>query len=285
MGIVLNISESSMQKKANYEIYRLEFPDKRFYIGCTSLGVFKRVSDHYSASKQEKLNSRLYKAIRKFGMGNIKVETIDFANDKTKAFELEKKYVALYNSKKNGYNSTTGGTLGTKKYVSDEARRIISEAQKRRYECPEQREMVSKRIKRFVRDNPKGFEKLVKKRNAILRTEQHREKMSKIMKELHKNKPEIREKWKSKMEDYYSNEQNRIARSKENGGRPVEVYRDGIHVATFPTLTEVSRTLGLSLGNIGLVLKGKRAHTGGYTFKRGEWNDDIKIFNNISSSV
>lgn len=51
-------------------------------------------------------------------------------------------------------------------------------------------------------------------------------------------------------------------------GKAIEVYKNGELVGTFKSITLAADTFGLSDGNIGMCLSGKRKHTKGYTFKR-----------------
>lgn len=48
--------------------------------------------------------------------------------------------------------------------------------------------------------------------------------------------------------------------------RVIVISEDGSE-KEYPSISEVSRKLGLSTGNIFMVLKGKRNHTGGYKFR------------------
>lgn len=51
-------------------------------------------------------------------------------------------------------------------------------------------------------------------------------------------------------------------------GKAIEVYQGENLVGTFKSIKLAADTLGLSDGNIGMCLSGKRKHTKGYTFKR-----------------
>ncbi|MBR2554334.1 MAG: HNH endonuclease [Aeriscardovia sp.] len=51
-------------------------------------------------------------------------------------------------------------------------------------------------------------------------------------------------------------------------GKAIEVYKDGVSIGAFKSIRLAADTYGLSDGNIGMCLSGKRKHTKGYTFKR-----------------
>ena len=82
----------------------------KVYIGLTTKTVEERWKQHKALV--ENGNTRhLYSSMRKYGIENFKIETIDSANTVTELGELEKKYIKEYNSKDYniGYNLTNGG--------------------------------------------------------------------------------------------------------------------------------------------------------------------------------
>lgn len=81
----------------------------KVYIGLTTETVEKRWLNHVRASK--KCERHLYKSMRKYGVENFKIEVIDETDDFEYLGELERKYIAQYNSTDQtiGYNNTCGG--------------------------------------------------------------------------------------------------------------------------------------------------------------------------------
>jgi hypothetical protein len=61
----------------------------------------------------------------------------------------------------------------------------------------------------------------------------------------------------------------RLAMSKAHGGKPVEVYLQGSHVATYNTQGECAKALQISQGNLNSCLLGRAGAKSlrGYTFK------------------
>ena len=104
------------------EIYKLSFPDNKVYIGqCNSLskhgkiyGAKGRLRNHKCESRKPDKNSKLYKAIRLFGEDNIQLEILLRVNTKKEANEYETKFINLYDSKNNGYNSFIKGNPVTR---------------------------------------------------------------------------------------------------------------------------------------------------------------------------
>lgn len=76
--------------------------DKR-YIGITTRSIEERFDEHCKA------DSYIGRAIRKYGRENFFISIIDTADDKEELFDLERKYIKLYETFKNGYNLTIGG--------------------------------------------------------------------------------------------------------------------------------------------------------------------------------
>lgn len=84
--------------------------DNKIYIGQTKHNINKRFNQHKNDSKKIKLQNRpLYKAINEYGIENFKIELIEVCSNDI-AYEREKFWIEFYNSFKNGYNSTMGGS-------------------------------------------------------------------------------------------------------------------------------------------------------------------------------
>ncbi len=98
------------------------------YIGITSRSTEERWKEHLSRAKNGLRNSRIYAAIRKYGVEKFEVTTIDQVDCEDSVRELEKKYIQKFDSYKNGYNCNFGGH-GFLTFP-DDIRKKISEAQK-----------------------------------------------------------------------------------------------------------------------------------------------------------
>ena len=78
--------------------------NQKVYIGQTSEKMEKRFARHMGYQKEEH-DTKFYRAIRKYGKENFKIEAIDYANTQEELDEKEIYYIHLYDSVKKGYNS------------------------------------------------------------------------------------------------------------------------------------------------------------------------------------
>lgn len=126
-------------------------------------------------------------------------------------------------------------------------------------------------IKKWIEENPDKRKEDNQKRKESMSTLEYREKISKIRSKTANEHPEIGENHSKFMLDRYRKNPNlKLQVSKQKGGRPVEVYKDGEKIAEYEMVSDCAKELGLNTGNIAMVLKGTRRHTKGYTFKRKE---------------
>lgn len=82
--------------------------NNKVYIGQTTQTFKKRISAHNSALHRGS-NTKLYKAIREYGVCNFEAKIIEKCDDKD-LNDREKYYIDKYDSFKNGYNSNRGGS-------------------------------------------------------------------------------------------------------------------------------------------------------------------------------
>ena len=101
-----------------YEIYKVTcVNNNKSYIGITSVGIKKRWRQHISCAfnpNSQDFNAIFKKAIRKHGVRNFIINTIDTASNLNEANQKEMYYIQKYNTfafneNSNGYNSTFGG--------------------------------------------------------------------------------------------------------------------------------------------------------------------------------
>jgi group I intron endonuclease len=97
-----------ISKDKVYQLYCItNLVSGRVYIGQTCAPLRKRWNNHvHSATAGH--NFRISKAIRKYGKHNFKMEVLEVA-DKESINDLEKYFIKLADSVKNGYNVTAGG--------------------------------------------------------------------------------------------------------------------------------------------------------------------------------
>lgn len=103
--------------------------NNKIYIGCTVNSLEKRFYEHLYRCFKTDYKSKLYNSIKKYGEENFTIELIEEC-DVSNIYETEKKYIEMYDSYKNGMNSTFGGE-GCLGYThSLEIRRKIAKATK-----------------------------------------------------------------------------------------------------------------------------------------------------------
>ena len=198
-------------------IYKISFPNNKIYIGLTTTSIEQRHKEH----KQCALGNStylIYNALRKYDMiETFELEQIDTADTLEELCEKEKEYIKQYNSyyiEGHGYNMTYGGE-GTNGYIyTEDVKKKISEAQKKRFENPEA-------IKKISESQKKRFENQEEKQKASSRTKKHfenpeaREKASERMKKHLQENPEfgnkISERQKKRFENPEEIEKNRQA--------------------------------------------------------------------------
>ena len=92
-------------------VYKITNSVNKFvYIGLTTREPEKRWKEHLRNS--EKLDLRLYRAMRKYGKEKFEMEIVAFVKDLKNVdllFEIEKNYIEENNSYWFGYNDTIGG--------------------------------------------------------------------------------------------------------------------------------------------------------------------------------
>lgn len=95
-----------------YWIYKITNKiNNKVYIGVTD-NIKVRFNNHktrYLNKKSREYNKSLYRAFRKYGIGNFDFSIIEDNVSYKNAFEKEKYYISKYDSKEKGYNETIGG--------------------------------------------------------------------------------------------------------------------------------------------------------------------------------
>lgn len=120
-------------------IYRLSFPNGKSYIGMTERTLDWRLRSHVYCAKRGH-RSALYSAIRMYGADAISAEILARGDSRADLQDLERRFIAEFNSRSpGGYNLTSGGDGAPKghkfnvgRVVSQESRARMSAGQLRR---------------------------------------------------------------------------------------------------------------------------------------------------------
>lgn len=149
-GIIVMFRKYNMEPimQFNYNKYRgkagiyriVNTINNKSYIG-QSINLAIRIRSHIRYIKRDTENQVIYKAIRKHGADNFSIEIVTILpphdNLKKNLDLCEKIYIKVYDSYKNGYNSTLGGDGGILGYhMSEEEKKRRSLAQKGKKKNP-----------------------------------------------------------------------------------------------------------------------------------------------------
>ncbi len=107
------------------DIYKLDFPSGKSYVGLSTRGAVHRYKQH----KQPSAKGIVADALRKYGFDNVVMTVIDNAETLPELCKLEIKYIAEHNTKvPNGYNLTDGGegSLGIECSAETRAKKSVN---------------------------------------------------------------------------------------------------------------------------------------------------------------
>lgn len=240
-------------------VYKVQFPNKKCYIGITSKSLETRKRLHFNEARHS--NFKFHNALNKYA-GTESWDVIDnSATTWEELKELEKWYIKFFDSFYNGYNSTIGGDgmLGLKH--SEESR------QKMKGKRPQtSTSLLGKKKSEQHRKN------LSKARTGLKLSEEGRQKLSKALK-IHKADINIR---------------NKAALA--GGGKPFKVYKlknnkiitkntkinqdELLFVGDWISQRECARILKLDQSKISGCLKNKLKVHKGYVFKFADIEDN-----------
>ena len=193
-------------------IYKIQFPNDKYYIGLTATSLKRRTKQHKQCVKQGD-TKYLYNALRKYDMvDTFELIEIDTADTLEELCEKEIRYIEEYNSyymNGKGYNMTYGGE-GTngykyteedkqkqserlKKYNEDnpDAKQKNSEAQKKHHENnPNAGKEHSERLKKYHENNPDAGKKHSEAHKKYFENPEKKQKHSERLKKYHEDNPD-----------------------------------------------------------------------------------------------
>ncbi len=141
--------------EAHWTVYKITGPEGKVYIGQTGEPLKVRWWKGYH-KKEKSSRGPIGEAMAQFGKENFQMEPLCENLTKEGAWELEAKFIELYDSMnpEKGYNGKTGGRdKGSK--MNEAAKEKNSRAAKQRYEeSPEFRKALSEGTLRWFRENP-----------------------------------------------------------------------------------------------------------------------------------
>lgn len=120
---------------SNYKVYCLtnNITGEK-YIGVTKQKLYRR----FKAGKGYKPNTKINKAILKYGWINFRQEVLFTTDNKNLAGEMEKFFIKFYNTTEEGYNNATGGFKGYTQtaIITEEHRKNLSLSHKGKHSSP-----------------------------------------------------------------------------------------------------------------------------------------------------
>lgn len=171
----------------------------KVYIGYTSLSLKKRFQNHCYSVSSEKGKCKFQRACLKHGIENFYIEQLDECESLDEAIIKEQYYISVYNSYKEGYNSTIGGwsqTESGKANYSKNSLKSFCEKQKEWLTSDEGlkfRKRASERMKKdkihlFISDEGRCSrnKKFTEWQNNTSEGGEHRKRSSERMKQLSK---------------------------------------------------------------------------------------------------
>jgi group I intron endonuclease len=94
---------------------------KKSYIGWTGKTVEARWQQHKKSALKNKVNTKFYNSIRKYGVDCWQVDTLQEVSTNCEAKQLEIDFISKYKTYENGYNSTFGGDGNNGIIMSEES--------------------------------------------------------------------------------------------------------------------------------------------------------------------
>jgi group I intron endonuclease len=223
-----------------YAVYMHVFPNGKRYIGITcQKPIYKRWN---STGGGYRHCPKMWKAIQKFGWGNVEHYVLFDGLNKPQAEAKEIELIKQYDSISNGYNIEHGGNVsGTH---NEETKRKISLANKGKVVSEETREKLRNRKPLKGREN--GFfgkhhsEETKLQHSSFMKGNQYNK--------GHHHTDEFKRMKSKQMHEKYS-----------NGGNPqckkvLMIFEDG-HETTFYSLRNASEFVGVSIGTMHNYIK------------------------------
>ena len=188
-------------------IYKIQFPNGKYYIGLTTTSLEQRRQQHKYCVKRGETQC-LYNALRKYEMvDTFELIEIDTTDSLEELCEMEIRYIIEYNSyymNGNGYNMTHGGE-GINGYVfTEEDKQRASEKTKKQFENPETRELMSKIKKKYYQNNPESIQHMRETTKKYYETHpEARRQASETTKKYYETHPEARQQASETKKTYY----------------------------------------------------------------------------------
>lgn len=213
-------------------VYKIVFPNGKHYIGLTTTSLEQRQREHKCSAKNGDTKC-LYNALRSHKMvDTFKLIEIDTADTLEELCEKEIHYILEYNSyykDENGYNMTYGGEASNGYVFTEDDKQKISEAQKKRFENPEEIKKLSEAVKKRFENPDERAKQCIRMKKRFEDNPDLSQKCSESQKKRYEDNPEARQKMSEIKKKYY--EENPEA-GKEHGEKMKKRYEDNPELRT-----------------------------------------------------
>jgi hypothetical protein len=119
----------------NFIVYLAILSNKKQYVGVTTRSLKLRVEEHLRLSRRKNIKSSIFaRAIKKYGIDQVKWEVIDYASSESELFDLEKQWIKELDTFNSGYNLTIGGDGIIGQVHTKETKQKLSEKTKQYFE-------------------------------------------------------------------------------------------------------------------------------------------------------
>ena len=144
--------------KLIYKVYKIiNTQNDKVYIGVTRRTIEKRFNNHIKTKPKYKLHH----AIHKYGIDCFSVELLIDGLTRSEAMLKEQEFILLYDSYKNGYNSTEGGecpsTSRGRNYWTEQSKKSFLETRAKWFESEEGLQFKQRQRERFLILKPEQF--------------------------------------------------------------------------------------------------------------------------------
>ena len=209
-------------------IYKIQFPNGKYYIGLTTTSLEQRKKEHKYCAKNC-YPQCLYKALIKYDMvDTFELIQIDTAETLEELCEMEIIYIIEYNShyiNGKGYNMTFGGE-GLSGYIYTEKDKQKQSEKRRMYfeNNPTAGKEHSERMKKYFQDNPEaGKEHSERMKNYFQDNPEAGKEHSERMTKYYEDNPDAGKEHSEIMKKYF---QENLEAGKEHSERMKKYYQD-----------------------------------------------------------
>ena len=226
-------------------VYCHTAPDGRRYVGITSRKPQKR----WNYGRGYKENTYFTRAIEKYGWDSFKHEILCENLTQDGASELEKKFIQLFDScnRKKGFNIDLGG-WNRGKVMSEETKRKIGDSHKGRFTEAQWAAAIARRGKGHPHT-----EEAKKKIGDAHRGKNLPEEQKRHLSEINKGK---------KMSEEHKEKLRQV-----NMKRVEQYDLDGNYIASYESIRDAAKTVGILPQCIGACCRGKYRMAGGFVWR------------------